>query len=475
MLCALGSVLAMVGCTSPSPIESAPSSSSASGPAAQEVPAHFKAPKDGPFGDWRAFLNDYPETGSEGDPVAVELGPRPAALVASLPPGSLKRALASCTMEPKRTDFSIAHRGASRLFPEHTREAYIAAAQQGAGLIECDVTFTRDGALVCRHAQCDLHRTTNILETPLAERCRQSFQSASDGKPATVECCTSDLTLDEFLSLCGRHDDANRQATRAEEYQRGPTYADPERYPNCGTLMTLDASIALIESLGAGHVPELKVPEVPMPFDTDGDGVGDLTQTRYADALIDTYRRRGVDPTRLFPQSFRLDDVRHWITTYPDLADRVIWLDGRAAPLDPKDPVDPGSLGVGPTFTELRAEGLRIVAPPLWFMLRAEAGRIVPSSYAIDARRAGLDLIGWTIERSGSLLEDVKQHSDRAFFYRSTRSALTSEGDIFTTLEVLKRQVGVRGVFSDWPATTTYFDACGPVPPRPVKAGATAE
>jgi glycerophosphoryl diester phosphodiesterase len=37
----------------------------------------------------------------------------------------------------------------------------------GAGILECDVTFTRDRELVCRHAQCDLHTTTNILDTPL--------------------------------------------------------------------------------------------------------------------------------------------------------------------------------------------------------------------------------------------------------------------------------------------------------------------
>ncbi len=33
----------------------------------------------------------------------------------------------------------------------------------GAGIVECDVTFTKDHQLVCRHAQNDLHTTTNIL------------------------------------------------------------------------------------------------------------------------------------------------------------------------------------------------------------------------------------------------------------------------------------------------------------------------
>ena len=40
--------------------------------------------------------------------------------------------------------------------------------------------------------------------------------------------------------------------------------------------MTHAESIALIKSLGAKFTPELKAPEVPMPFD------GDYTQEKYA-------------------------------------------------------------------------------------------------------------------------------------------------------------------------------------------------
>ena len=82
--------------------------------------------------------------------------------------GPLKDKLAKCSEGPfKKTDFSIGHRGAALQFPEHTKESYEACARMGAGILECDVTFTKDGELVCRHAQCDLHTTTNILETDL--------------------------------------------------------------------------------------------------------------------------------------------------------------------------------------------------------------------------------------------------------------------------------------------------------------------
>ena len=35
----------------------------------------------------------------------------------------------------------------------------------GAGIVECDVTFTKDGELVCRHDECDLATTTDIVTT----------------------------------------------------------------------------------------------------------------------------------------------------------------------------------------------------------------------------------------------------------------------------------------------------------------------
>ena len=84
----------------------------------------------------------------------VQLGPRPFYLVDNMDAGSLKNKLASCSNGPfKTSDFSIGHRGAALQFPEHTAESYRAAAREGAGIIECDVTFTKDKKLVCRHSQ----------------------------------------------------------------------------------------------------------------------------------------------------------------------------------------------------------------------------------------------------------------------------------------------------------------------------------
>src|SRR5262245_23271407 len=93
---------------------------------------------------------------------AIQLGPRPFFLVNDMADSPLKRKLQSCSAGPfSKTDFSIGHRGAALQFPEHTREAYQAGARMGAGIVECDVTFTKDLQLVCRHAQNDLHTPTN--------------------------------------------------------------------------------------------------------------------------------------------------------------------------------------------------------------------------------------------------------------------------------------------------------------------------
>jgi glycerophosphoryl diester phosphodiesterase len=39
-------------------------------------------------------------------------------------------------------------------------------------------------------------------------------------------------------------------------------------------------------------------------------------------------------------------------------------------------------------------------------------------------------------------------------------AAINNDGDLYTMLDVLARQVKVRGIFSDWPATVTYYANC---------------
>jgi hypothetical protein len=50
------------------------------------------------------------------------------------------------------------------------------------------------------------------------------------------------------------------------------------------------------------------------------------------------------------------------------------------------------------------------------------------------------------------------------FYYQTTLDALHNDGDILVTLDVLARQVGILGIFSDWSATVTYYANCMGLP-----------
>ena len=363
--------------------------------------------------------------------------------------GPLKTQLASCAGKPlRRTGFSLGHRGAPLHYPEHTREGYEAAAAMGAGVIECDVTFTRDKQLVCRHAQNDLHTTTDILLTPLAARCVTPFRPArfaSDGtllEPATAECRTSDITLAEFRTLRGKRDQADSRATSVEQYVKGaqPAEAGDDAYPTRGTLMTHAESIALFKQLDVGMTPELKSPVVKMPFEG-------MSQQEYAQRMIDEYKSAGVDPRRVWPQSFNFDDVLYWLAREPDFGRQAVYLD---------DAETVGDVPDARALRALRARGVRYWAPPLFALLATDdRGSLVPSQAALDARAAGLEIVAWSLERSGPL-----GAGHNGWYYQSVDKALRREGDVFEVLDVLARKAHVRAVFSDWPATTTYYANC---------------
>jgi glycerophosphoryl diester phosphodiesterase len=383
---------------------------------------------------------------------SIQLGPRPYFLVEDMDESKLKRKLQKCAEGPfKRTDFSIGHRGAALQFPEHTKESYVAAARMGAGIVECDVTFTEDLELVCRHSQCDLHTTTDILATDLADKCSEPFSPAEFDpitgeltKPATAKCCTSDITLAEFKTLCGKMDASNPYATTVEEYLGGTANYRTDLYATCGTLVSHKESIELFKELGVKMTPELKSPSVFMPFNG-------YTQENYAQQMIDEYKAAGVSPRNVYAQSFDLGDLLYWIDNEPKFARQAVYLDGRYG--DPTfDHTNPDTWK--PSMKELVADGVNIIAPPMYMLLALDGDTIVPSVYADAAKNAGLDIITWTLERSGFL------KYGGGFYYQSVTDEINNDGDAYVVLDVLAKDVGILGIFSDWPATVTYYGNC---------------
>ncbi|MDN3616021.1 glycerophosphodiester phosphodiesterase family protein [Vibrio gallaecicus] len=376
---------------------------------------------------------------------SANLGPRPLFLVNNMDESPLKTKLLSCSEGPfHRSDFSIGHRGAAMQFPEHTKESYLAAIQMGAGVVECDVTFTKDKELVCRHSQSDLHTTTDVLAHPeLAKKCSTPFTPANPatGEDAQVECRTSDFTLAEFRTLKGKMDGANPKATTVEEYMNGTPGWRTDLYSQSGTLMTHAESAELFKAHGVKVTPELKSASVEMPFNG-------FSQEMYAQKLVDELKEAGFKPSETYLQSFNLDDVKYWVNKAPKFGKQAVYLDDRV--YDQADFVASVK-----NMKELRDAGVNIIAPPLFALVDLnDKNEMVASNYAKLAKEADLDIIAWTLERSGPL------DQGGGWYYQTVKQGINNDGDMMKMLDVLAQDVGVLGVFSDWPATVTYYDNC---------------
>ena len=132
--------------------------------------------------------------------------------------------------------------------------------------------------LVCRHSQCDLHSTTNILTTALAAKC-----GVDDDNNA--KCCTSDLTLAEYKTLWARQENDVTSGVN-------------------GTLITHAESIELIKSYGLKFTPELKAY-------TKGEGMMEYDALRAK--VLDEYVQADVTPGDVYVQSFVDADVDYWL------------------------------------------------------------------------------------------------------------------------------------------------------------------
>uniref|UniRef100_A0A0P0CNI4 chitinase n=1 Tax=Hypocrella siamensis TaxID=696354 RepID=A0A0P0CNI4_9HYPO len=382
----------------------------------------------------------------------VELGPRPYYLVNNMTDGPLRSQLESCKEKEMRpSKFSIGHRGGACLqFPEHSQESTMAGARMGVGVLECDVTFTKDLQLVCRHSQCDLHTTTNIVSiAALNAKCTKPFIPAANGKPASAKCCTSDITLAEYKSLCAKMDGFNASATNAHDFLSGTPSWRTDLYATCGKTVHLTEHIAMVEKLGLHHTPELKVPEVTMPF--TGPNNSTYTYERFAQQMIDAYKTARVPPSRVIAQTFDHSIMRFWLLREPEFAKTAILLDQTA---------DEGFGTMAQAIDNLAVyaqEGVQTMAPPLHYLVETRNKTIVPSAYAKRASQLGLKLITWSLERSGPL---AAVHSRGDYYYGTIQDAVTKDGDLYTYVDVLARQVGVVGMFSDWSATVTFYANC---------------
>jgi glycerophosphoryl diester phosphodiesterase len=153
-----------------------------------------------------------------------------------------------------------------------------------------------------------------------------------------------------------------------------------------------------------------------------------------------------VPPARVFAQSFDKNDVLYWVKNEPAFGKQAVFLDGanKAADL--------------PSLAQLQSykkDGIQIFAPPIFALLDTQDGKLVASNYAKNAKQAGLGIIAWSLERSG-----VLANGNPGWYYQNVSAAIKREGDTMHVLDVLAKDVGILGIFSDWPATVTYYANC---------------
>jgi glycerophosphoryl diester phosphodiesterase len=135
-------------------------------------------------------------------------------------------------MGGRPTPLVVAHRGASHDQAEHTLAAYVAALDEGADGLECDVRLTADGHLVCVHDR-DLRRTASrrgVISTmnlaDLAEidfgRWKNPWADLDDEAPDRDENLDRVLTLRKLLETVA---DYERRVEVAIETKHPTRYA----------------------------------------------------------------------------------------------------------------------------------------------------------------------------------------------------------------------------------------------------------
>lgn len=250
----------------------------------------------------------------------------------------------------------------------------------------------------------------------------------------------------------------------------------------CPKLMTVDEYIPLIDSFGLKYTAELKTPEVKMPFNG-------YTQEQYAQDLVNKFIQYKIDPSRVWLQSFLPDDIFYWLKAAPAFGAQAVYLDERVD-------TPAGYANATASLAGLAKKGVKIMAPAMFALTKVDAkGKIVPSEYAVEAKKNGLEIVAWSYERSGWLqiggggyyydvsslplsflyilfLSSVfisspftlrKHFPTRMLIFfppQYVKNVTKHDGDMYVVLDVLAQQVGIKAMFSDWPATVTYYANC---------------
>ena len=99
---------------------------------------------------------------------------------------------------PTTRPLNVAHRGSSGSLPEHTVLGYQRAIDEGADVIECDLTVSRDLVLLCMHENW-MNGTTNVADVYPSDRANSYF--VADTLRVITDYFAIDFTLAELKSV----------------------------------------------------------------------------------------------------------------------------------------------------------------------------------------------------------------------------------------------------------------------------------
>ena len=312
--------------------------------------------------------------------------------------------LFAAAVAPPLRPLIIAHRGASGHRPEHTLEAYRLAVEMGADFIEPDLVSTKDGVLIARHEN-EIGGTTDVGDR-FPDRKRTK---TVDGQSMTGW-FTEDFTLAEVKTMRARE----RLAFRSHDYD------------GQFQIATFDEVIALAQQLGkargrpVGVYPETKHPtyfrDLHLP----------LEEKLLASLQAHGWNRRDAP---VFIQSFEQANLR---ALRKQTRVRLIQLVSAAAMLegDGLRKIAEYADGIGPEK--------RLVVP-----VNADGSLGTPTDLVTRAHAAGLLVHVWTIR------------AEKEFLPAGYHGRPEAEFEQF-------RQLGVDGVFTDFPDLATRSYGSGP-------------
>ena len=105
-------------------------------------------------------------------------------------------------------------------------------------------------------------------------------------------------------------------------------------YGNCPTLLSHNESIAIVDAAGRNFIPELTAYTGVGGGSTNLNVDPDVVAVSYAQVrkkLVDEYRAKGIDPKRVWLQSFFEADILYWLRNEPEYGTQVILLDNASA------------------------------------------------------------------------------------------------------------------------------------------------